>query len=121
MTMHDPKDDFLDDLFAQARASEVLPSDALMARVLADADAQLRPEIAPDIAPEHGAFYGFLQMIGGWPALSGVAAAGVAGLWVGLAPPSTVEGWVADLIGTTTQVALMPDFDGFEFSEALDG
>jgi len=121
MKMTDPNNDFVDDLFAQARDRKVEANDDLMARVLADADALL-PKAAVFQAPAPAGFFASLsEMLGGWPVLSGVAAAGVAGLWVGLAPPDSVENWAADLLGTTTQISLMPEFDDFEFSETLDG
>lgn len=117
--MHDPKDDFLDGLFAEARVPNDAPNDDLMARVLADASAA-RP--TAEIVPPSGSFLsGLLDLCGGWPALSGVAAAGVAGLWVGLAPPEAVEGWVAEMIGAQTELTLLPDLDGFDFSESFDG
>ena len=121
MMMTDPKDNFVDDLFAQARDQTITPSDDLMARVMADADAALPQTAAVQPAASGGFFASLLDALGGWPVLSGVAAAGFAGLWVGLAPPDTVEGWAADILGTTTQITLMPDFDALDFSETLDG
>lgn len=40
-----------------------------------------------------------LAAIGGWPAMAGLATAGVAGLWIGIAPPAAL----ADVAGTLTQ------------------
>ena len=121
MMMTDPKDSFVDDLFAQARNEAVTPSDDLMARVLSDASAAMPTAVSLQPNATSGMFAGLLEVIGGWSVLSGVAAAGVAGLWVGLAPPDAVESWAADILGTTTQITLMPDFDEFDFSETLDG
>jgi len=116
--MHDPKTSFMDDLFAQARTPDAA-SDDLMARVLADADATMLRE--PSLPTHRSWWQDMLQIVGGWPAMGSVAAAGVAGLWVGLAPPATIETWVAELLGTTTQITLLPDLDGLEFMETFDG
>jgi len=78
MMMTDPKDSFVDDLFAQARNEAVTPSDDLMARVLSDASAAMPTAFS-------------------------------------------VQPNAADILGTTTQITLMPDFDEFDFSETLDG
>ena len=53
MTMTNPNDDMLDDLFAQARAVKIAPSDDLMARVLENADA-VQPKPAFMSAPQVG-------------------------------------------------------------------
>lgn len=44
--------------------------------------------------------------LGGWPALGGLAAASVAGLWIGLAPPSGLPDPVW-LLGDSAQEALV--------------
>jgi len=112
-------DDLLDALLADARRQTADHSAALMARVVADADAAMPVIAAPEPAQSWGA--SFFAMFGGWPALSGVAAAGIAGLWVGLAPPAGVESLLSVVMGTTTDVSILPDFDGFDWSETLDG
>jgi hypothetical protein len=105
MTMTNPNDDMLDDLFAQARETAPAPSDDLMARVLADAGMAQPVAGAPDVVrPGLGAR--LLDMIGGWPAVSGLAAATVAGIWVGVAPPSSVEDLTATLIGDEVSISL---------------
>lgn len=75
---NEPEDQTLDALFAEARAS-TLPSDALMARVLADADA-----MAPTRSARRPISAWVDQLFGGWPVLSGAAMAGVAGLVFGI-------------------------------------
>ncbi len=105
MTMTNPNENMLDDLFAQARATAPAPSDDLMARVLADADAMLPGQPAA-VAPQMGLWARLLDMIGGWPSVSGLAAATVAGVWVGVAPPSTVEDLTATMIGDEVSISL---------------
>lgn len=118
--MTDPKSNDLDDFFAAARTSELAPSGDLMARVLADA-AAMQPEAAGiATAPKQSAWAGFMDMIGGWPALSGVAAAGVAGIWLGVSPPMSLEQLTSDMLGTSTSVSLLSDVGGL-VGETIDG
>jgi hypothetical protein len=106
MTMTNPNDDLLDDLFAQARQLEAVPSDALIARVLADA---AQPHGKPASVAQPGLWSRVFDMLGGWPAVSGLAAATVAGLWIGMAPPASVEALAASLIGSEISVGLYAD------------
>ena len=107
--MTNPNDDMLDDLFATARQAAPAPSADLMARVLADA-AAVQPQPATTTAAVPGLWSRMLDAIGGWPAVSGLAAATVAGIWVGVAPPSAVEDMTASLIGDEVSVSLFsPD------------
>lgn len=109
----------LDTLFAELRHEEASPPEALFSRVLADASAlQPTPVIAP--VQHQNVLQKIADAIGGWPAISGVAAAGVAGLWVGLAPPASIDAWAADMLGTTTSVSLIGEFTAFE-DGTLDG
>lgn len=82
----------LDALFEAARAHSPAPSEAFLARVVADAAAvdAARRQSAAQAAAQPGARRGLrdrLQAIGGWPALAGLATATVAGLWIGYAAP----------------------------------
>ena len=105
MTMTNPNDDMLDELFAQAREETPSPSDSLMARVLADA-AAVQPTADAVQLEQPGVWTRLLDMIGGWPAVSSLAAATVAGIWVGVAPPSSVEDLTATLIGDEVSISL---------------
>ena len=105
MMMTNPNDDTLNDLFAQARGTTSAPSDDLVARVLADA-AAMQPTQATSASPRIGLWARLLDVIGGWPAVSGLAAATVAGIWVGVAPPPSVEDMTAQLIGDEISVSL---------------
>ncbi|WP_247227695.1 hypothetical protein [Yoonia sp. F2084L] len=105
MTMTNPNDDMLDDLFAQARGVDPTPSNDLMTRVLTDADAvQPKPVVRPDTRP--GFWVRLVDAVGGWPAVSGLAAATIAGLWVGVAPPASVSDLTATLIGDEVSISL---------------
>ena len=117
--MTDPDDRMLDDLFAQARAQAPQPSDALMARVLADAAAQSTPVRSSVRQP--GFWARLSDTLGGWPALGGLAAATVAGVWVGIAPPASVEDLAASLIGDTVSVTLLSPDTIFDAGDLADG
>ena len=111
MTPSDEK--LLNDLFEDVKQETVEPSDALMARVLADA-AQLQPVKASAIVEAPSLWSRAITSIGGWGAMSGVAAAGVAGLWIGLTPPDSVDSWVAEAMGSTTSISFVDEFAVFE-------
>ena len=93
----------LDDLFAQATDTQPDVPDALMAAVLRDA---VDVQRSMRSAPPKGLWATLLEVIGGWPAVSGLAAAGITGLWIGVAPPVSLETAAAGLIGSTQQVDL---------------
>jgi hypothetical protein len=120
MTMTNPNDDMLDDMFAQARAVTPAPSDDLMARVLADA-AAVQPRNRPIAAMRPTLWSRMSDAVGGWPALSGLAAATVAGVWVGIAPPAQVEDLTATLIGDEISISLFSTDLAFDAGELIDG
>ena len=104
--------DDLDDLLAGAKLAAMPPSEALMARVLADAAAvQVRP-VAVAARPRAGWFAGLAALFGGAGSLVGVGSAAVVGLFFGFVQPDGV-GAVADLwaAGSVDQVDLMPQLD----------
>jgi len=70
----------LENLFEQARATPPQVPDALIARVMADAQA-VQPRGRPT------GWRGWLIAIGGLPALSGLVTATCVGFWIGVAPP----------------------------------
>ncbi|WP_422049489.1 hypothetical protein [Shimia sp.] len=88
-------DDMLEDLFASAKSDALAePSPDLMARVLESAETvqadQQAAQQAAQGAPQSpsreagGWWRALLQALGGWPSLSGVAVAGLAGVWIGV-------------------------------------
>ncbi len=118
--MTDPKNEMLDDLFAQARSVQPTPSDALTARVLADADA-VQPKMTASSRPKAPLWAQMMDAIGGWPAVSGLAAATVAGIWIGVSPPSTVSDLTASWIGDEVSVELFPTDLAFVAGDFVDG
>ncbi|OAN69816.1 hypothetical protein A8B78_21460 [Jannaschia sp. EhC01] len=87
---HEHEKDGLDALFSEAKG--VGPGPDLMARVLADAAAVQAEVPLVATAPRGSWLAGLLGAIGGWSAVSGITAAGVMGLAVGLYSPDTVAG-----------------------------
>ncbi len=111
--------DDLEALFAEAKSGAMQPSQGLMARVIADAEA-LQPRPVPLAGPHarsgpqaRGGFLaGLAALFGGAGALAGVGSAAVAGLVIGLVQPSAVESMSGMLASTSTtieQVELIPD------------
>lgn len=110
--MGDLDDLFADKVLAGAKAAAIQPSDALMARVLADAaQMQVRPVVAHAV-PRGGWFAGLAAMFGGAGSLVGVGSAAVVGLFFGFVQPEGVDA-VADLwaVSAVDQVELMPQLD----------
>lgn len=99
MTTPDRDDSFLDGYFAAARDGAPEPSPDLLARVLADAGAEQARQAAGtrDAAHRPGLWATMLAALGGWPALGGLATAGVAGLWLGISPPVALDDSLATL------------------------
>lgn len=82
------QDDPLEKLLADARDDVPDLPPALAARILADARAH-QP------SPARGAGWrpwGIVGALGGWPAMAGLAAASMAGVWIGVAQPDLVLG-----------------------------
>lgn len=101
----------LEQMFRTARALAPLPSDALMARVLDDAQAcqPAAPGWSPSWSdaqrdlPRPGVSIAkiLLAAIGGWSGVAGLSTAAVVGLWFGISPPAALQQWTA---GTTVAV-----------------
>ncbi|GHE93581.1 hypothetical protein GCM10016455_12200 [Aliiroseovarius zhejiangensis] len=111
------QNDMLDDralqaFFDAARDDTITPSDALMTAILDDAAAE-QPQpamsaVAPppdlalatarDLRRARGVWADLKAMIGGWPALAGMATATLAGVWIGFSAPIQLEQWSGGLI-----------------------
>jgi hypothetical protein len=98
--------DGLDALLAAARAHRPQPPEALMARILADADAaaaeaqgRRAPRAAVAGPARGGPLRALAELLGGWPALGGLAACTALGLGLGLAQPAALSGVASGLTG----------------------
>lgn len=105
--------DELDILFNAARKSAVAPSNDLMQRILADADATMpRAHAAPQkTATKPGVFATLWSAIGGWPAAVGMAAATLAGVWIGFSQPAGLDLLTQSYLGIDSDYSILaPDF-----------
>ena len=108
----------LDALFADARRQDAAPSPDFMERVLQDA-LQAQVAAAPVISAPRGSWLRQLvSAVGGWPAVAGLATAGVAGLWIGINPPSAVATTTENLLGTSSDLYLVDLMPSYEFTLA---
>lgn len=115
-------DDQLDDLFAAVRETRADASPDFLARVLADAyaaqpeSAAMPAASAPRTAPA-GLWARLSAAFGGGFGLAGVATAGLAGVWLGFAPPAGLSPLTENLLPATATAAvgvdLMPGLDDY--------
>lgn len=110
----------LDALFASARGQDTLPSGDLMERVLADALAvqTLAQASAAPVAPRRRWWQAALAAVGGWPAMAGLATAGVAGIWIGVSPPESLSDGASALFALETDGYLVDVTSGFSLDLA---
>lgn len=111
----------LDDLLAAARdQADPLPH-SLQAAILHDAasvQAGFEPEITPEVSTSARGLTWLLSLFGGSLGLGGVVCAGLAGVWIGVAPPAFLPDPVDYAVATLS--AHSDAFDGFDLSELLD-
>ncbi len=107
----------LEDLLDLAAGASPVPSEALLARVLADADAALALRRAtPAVVKVDGSglFSRIAAALGGWPALAGLASATIVGIWFGYTQPAGIDGVAAGLFSSDASFDLgdlMPEYD----------
>jgi hypothetical protein len=114
--------DDLDDIFASAREGAMQPSQGLMARVLADAEAEQARNLRPVTVPVKAAGF-WMQLagvFGGAGPLAGIGTAALAGLFVGFVQPqavTTMAGYWQTGSSSSETVELIPDVDAFVAGE----
>lgn len=116
--MTDQNQTEIDDLLADVASAKPPVLSDLMARVLIDAR-QVQPQSVA--VTEQGLWAAILDMIGGWPAVGGLAMAGVAGLWIGVAPPTGLENMATTMLGSTQTVDLFGGDMLGSLSDGVDG
>lgn len=79
----------------------------LITRILADASAV--QAAAAMGAPARLRWRDWVAALGGWPAMGGLVAAGVAGLWIGVSPTGAMNDVIAQFLGETVSVGLVSD------------
>ena len=118
------KMDHLEDLFAAARRAPTELPGPLQASLLADAQrVQEERSSARDRASETSQLLSspqelsrqiwrqFVSAVGGWPALGGLVAASLSGLWIGLAPPSFLPDPVESFASYSSGSQVVSDLD----------
>ncbi len=85
----------IDALLAAAREARPEVPEALMARVLADAE-NAQPRRAPPALP---IWARIADLVGGWQGMGGLVAATCAGIWIGWSPPALLPDAGALLLG----------------------
>lgn len=114
----------LDAAFLALRAAAPRPSAALMGRVLSDAAAVAASAAAAGARAPHRRTGGLAALVaaiyrglGGAPAAAGLAAATLAGVWIGASPPAVLAGLADSVWATPAEV----DIGGFFDPAALTG
>lgn len=90
MNIDDHDDAGLETYFDSARRTAPLPSEAMLARIMADAE-RVRAG-APSAASHRPLKTRLRDLLGGWPTMAGLATAALAGLWIGTGLPGPVPG-----------------------------
>ncbi|MGC8201887.1 dihydroorotate dehydrogenase [Aliiroseovarius sp. PTFE2010] len=90
----------LDDLFSAARADGPVPSGDLMARIMADAEAQIAVAQAAPVPARRRGWRAALAALGGWGAVAGLGAATFAGLSIGIYMPDPLNDLAQNVLGT---------------------
>ena len=105
--------DDLEQMFGAAREVRV-PSGALMARVLADAEAhQPGPVVAlTEVEVVVPVWRRMLAAVGGGPVVAGLACAAAAGVFLGYAGPVTTD-WMAAALSSGGEVEMIAASDLF--------
>lgn len=103
----------LEELFATARAEQPVPGPDLMARILADAAAATaaRQLVSEPAVRSSGKLAGFWAALGGWSGAGGLAVATAAGVWIGVAPPASLESLTSAVFGSTETLSLFASDD----------
>ena len=97
------QNDDLDSLFAAAAEQQAHPSDGLVGRILADADAlQPKPATRARTAPRPGWFATLADWFGGEMSLAGMSMAALTGLYLGIAQPVPLTGLTNLVTGNAT-------------------
>jgi hypothetical protein len=117
MSDKDQADGGLDVFFEAARAQGLGPSPDLLSRVLADAEATQHADPTATFAPAPcpGIAARLYRLLGGWPAVAGLATAALTGIWIGTALPEGLLGTAEAtyLVDITPEMAF--DLAGGEF------
>ncbi len=116
MTDDPNKDEALDVLFKAARENPVAPHPEFVARLIADADANVSTQA---VAPAALKIPRWSQIALYWIPASGLTAATVLGVWIGMLLPGTqiADEWLSDDAGDVDLTAFLPGADLSQFTD----
>lgn len=124
-------DKMLEAFFEAARDDAPVPSQDLMARILADAQAELpapAPILRQAVEPRRRSLLAsLLAAVGGWPSVATMATATVAGIWIGFAQPDALNALAGGTLlpGTTATTyevdELVPSYGSFDGLQIEEG
>lgn len=109
-------DKTLEALLSEMGDQEPVPSDALLHRIMGDADAVIDaagPVAVPQVT-RPGFWAEMRNALGGWTAIAGLGTATIAGIWIGVVSPASVTSVTDQFLPTLTAEELSvftPDFD----------
>ncbi|MFT6103929.1 MAG: hypothetical protein ACJA1E_000344 [Paracoccaceae bacterium] len=113
-----PDDEMLDGFFEAARQQQPQIPEEVVARILADADREQAHHLKGVVTPVRSTrnFFGdVMAALGGWPSLAGLAAATLAGVWIGYSPPTSLDSIALLVLGGETI-----SFGGFDIMTSDD-
>ena len=111
----------LETFFEAGRKDAPEFSAALMSRIIDDIDSVADQREAPEpVAKGKGLLGRILDGIGGWPAVSGMATAGIVGIVVGISPPEAISEFTSAYVNGKTDLYLVDPYDSFGF-ESFEG
>lgn len=115
MTENDHAGEGLDLFFEAARDQSPAPSPDLLARVLVEAESVQASHAVRVPKPRLGMAAHLYRLLGGWPAMAGLATAALTGIWIGAGLPEGLFGKAeaAYLLDITPEMAF--DLAGGDF------
>mgnify|MGYP001627886646 FL=1 len=130
MTENNADHNGLEAYFDPARRTSVPLSEDMLHRLTQDAlgtqkefSATKLALISGPVSTRLGKFGQVVALIGGWPAMAGLATAGIAGLWIGAVPPAILENITANVVSssdaTEDDLYLVDPLPGYVLSLAL--
>lgn len=93
----------LDALFSAEKEASLEPSPEFLARIIDDA-VQVQSEFqsgAVEPVASNSFWQALVAAVGGWATVAGLATATVAGVWIGMSPPSGLETLTETVLGAS--------------------
>lgn len=103
MSEHQTNPVDLDALFAAEMGNPIEPSADFLSRIMDDAMTTQAGFNVQESEPvvEQSLWGSIVGIIGGWPTLAGLATATVAGVWIGISPPESLNTLTDSVVGTS--------------------